>query len=235
MSTALITGGAQRIGRAIALSLAQQGYDIAITYNTSATAAEQLGTEIERTGRSFAMFHCNLLDDIHISTLINTVRDAVPDLAILINNASIFERSPLHDTDYDMFDRHMTINFRAPYFLSRDFAHHCDSGQIINIIDTKIQSNAFQYSAYTLSKKALADFTKMAALELAPAIRVNAICPGLILPPPGEGQAYLDNMAQHIPLKTTGSTGTICQAIHFLLNNKFITGQFIFIDGGQHL
>ncbi|RJP57914.1 MAG: SDR family oxidoreductase [Candidatus Auribacter fodinae] len=233
--TALITGGAKRIGREVALSLAKNGYNIAITYNHSRQDALGVCNAIRDIGQRAQAFQCDFLDKNAVFSLIEEVHTACPDLSVLINNASVFERAPLVDTEESLFDRQMLINFKIPYFLTRDFARLSGKGSVINFLDTKISKNGFVYSAYTLSKKALADFTKMAALELAPDIRVNGICPGVILPPPDKDESYLDNLINSVPLLKKGSTDDITNAVLFLLENEYLTGQFIFVDGGQSL
>lgn len=233
--TALITGGAQRIGKAIALCLAKMGYSIALTYSSSEKEARETASEITSGGASCSLFHYNSLNDSDLFSLISLVKSTYPDLHILVNNASVFEKARLLETETDLFDRHFAINLRAPYFLSRDFARACTDGHIINILDSKIAKNLFEYSAYTLSKKALAEFTLAAARELAPRIRVNGIAPGLILPPAGELDEYLDRMAQNVPLKRKGSTDAVTESVKFLIENEYVTGQIIYADGGQHL
>ncbi len=157
-------------------------------------------------------------------------------LDALINNAAIFEEDSLHGADHKKFTRHMQINAWAPLVLSADFARLALKGQIINILDTRV-SGFFdrKHVSYVLSKHSLHILTKMMALEFAPAIRVNAVAPGLILPPPGKDEGYLKELAQTVPLKMHGSPENITDAVLFLLGNDFITGQVINVDGGYHL
>ena len=167
--------------------------------------------------------------------IIEKVKNNIEDLSLLINNASIFERFKIKETGTKLFDKTFNINFKTPFILSRDFAKIVKKGDIINIVDTKIAKNNYIYAAYTLSKKSLAEFTKMAANEFGPDIRVNAIAPGLILEPEGKTAAYLDEMAEKIPLKKKGGLEEINNALEFILLNEYITGQILFIDGGQNL
>lgn len=233
--TALITGGAKRLGRAIAVRLAELGFDIALHYNTSRGDAERVASEIEAAGAGCDLFACDLGDGQAALQLIGRVTNAFSDLSILVNNASIFERGPLLDTEPELFDRHFDINYRAPFFLTRDFARHRDQGLVINLVDTKISHNAGAYFAYTLTKKSLFEFTKMAAAQLGPKIRVNAVAPGLVLPPAGEDESYLAERAKSIPLQRHGDPAAVCNAIAYLVDNPFITGQCIYVDGGEHL
>lgn len=232
---AIVTGGAKRIGRAIALMLARRGYDIILHYNASIDEAENTAKEIEASGRRCYLLSANFDDMTQVLTFIPHAYEISNNCNLLINSASIFERARLLDTDEDLFNRHFNVNFKTPFFLSRDFARFYKLGQIINILDTKISKNMIAYFAYTLTKKALYEFTKMAAKELAPNIRVNGIGPGLILPPPGQDESYLDEKSRSIPLNRKGNLESIESAISFLIDNDFITGECIFIDGGEHL
>ncbi|MCD6384235.1 SDR family oxidoreductase [Candidatus Sumerlaeota bacterium] len=233
--TALVTGGARRIGRAIARALAREGYDISLHYNSSEREAKEVAREIEHTGRRCRLFPCNFTNMAEVFRLIPAVFDAFPDCTLLINNASVFERGRLMDTSEELFDRQFTINFKVPFFLTREFARHCKRGHIINIIDAKAARSHIEYFAYTLSKKALYEFTRMSAKELAPNIRVNGVAPGLILPPPEKDDAYLERLSKHIPLQRRGDPQSVVKAILFLIRNDYITGECIFVDGGEHL
>ncbi|MFQ5795095.1 MAG: SDR family oxidoreductase [Candidatus Bipolaricaulia bacterium] len=235
--TALVTGAAKRVGRAIALTLAENGYNIALHYRGSSDDAQALARKIEEVGREYHLFRSDFNDMKDVAALIPAVFDVFPDCNLLVNNASIFQRAPLVETDEQLFDRHFNINLKTPFFLSRDFARHLQGqeGQIVNILDTKITKNFTEYFVYTLTKKALFEFTKMAAKELGPHIRVNGVCPGLILPPPGKDKAYLDQMSQRIPLQRKGDPESVASAVSFLVGHRFITGEWIFVDGGEHL
>lgn len=232
---ALVTGGARRIGAAIARALAQDGYDIALHYRTSAESAEGIAEEIEGLGRRCRLFRCDLDRHEEMTGLIPGVREQFPRLNVLINNASIFEPGTLAGTGRDLFERHFNINFKAPFFLTRAFAEGCEHGQIINILDTRVSRSDQHHAAYTLSKKALLELTRMAARELGPAIRVNGVSPGMILPPPGGVVDELERRSAGLPLKRIGDTANLVAAVRFLLENPFITGECIYVDGGEHL
>ena len=234
-STAIITGGAMRIGREIALMLADKGYHIALHFHRSESRAHELVGEIEEMGVECALFRCDFNEFDQVEQLIPKIHQTFPNTSILVNNASIFERARFRDTDADLYDRHFNTNLKAPFFLSRNFARIFKTGHIINILDTKVARNLIEYFAYTMTKKSLYDFTKMAAVELGPEIRVNGVGPGLILPPPGEDTSYLDRLSRKIPLKKSGDVGNVVSAIRFLLDNDYITGECIFVDGGEHL
>lgn len=232
---ALVTGGARRIGRAICLKLSSLGYGIAIQYHHSQKEAAALKEEIHQEGGEAGMFSCNLLDTAHVQKLIPLVVEHYPGMCILVNNASIFTQDTLQDADLAQFEQHIQIHCQAPFILSQLFARHCREGQIINLLDTHVAHNRTNHFSYLLSKKNLLALTEMSAVELAPAIRVNGIAPGLILPPEEESDGYLQRLAKHIPLRRKGALKNIEDTVEFLLKNDFLTGQVIFNDGGEHL
>lgn len=233
--SALVTGGAKRIGRAIALYLADKGFHVALHYRSSEREANEVAEKIQCTGRECHLFHCDFNNMDAVTNLIPSVFDRFPDCNLLINNSSVFERARLKDTDISLFDRQLNTNFKAPFFLSRDFARFCSEGQIINLLDTKISSAHIEYFVYTLTKKAMFEFTQMAAKELGPSIRVNSISPGLILPSRYRFKEDFHQMEKKIPLKKTGQPQDLISAVNFLIDNDFITGECIFVDGGAHL
>jgi len=233
MKTAIVTGGAKRLGSVIAKFLAGRGYQIALHYRTSEPA--ETSQSILDMGGVCQAFQADLASDLGPELLINRVMDAFSHIDVLVNCASIFEPGSIRETDSDLFDRHMRINFRAPFMLSRSLAVRCQSGHIINIIDAKINRNIHTHAIYILTKKMLYEFTKMAAIEFSPHFRVNAVAPGAILPPPGKDEAYLKQRAADAPLNKTGTPDDIVRAIGYLLDNDFITGECLNIDGGVHL
>ena len=228
---ALVTGGAKRIGRAITLHLAKNGYDIALHYNTSEKEAHKLAKEIKKTGQKCKLFQCDLSNINHVLKFMKKVKNQFPNLSLLINNASLFKENSLLNTDIKFFEKIFNVNFKAPFFLSREFARNFKVGQIINMLDTNIIRKNSKYFAYNLSKKLLYEFTKMSAYELGPRIRVNAIAPGPILPPKGKNKINLNS----VPLKKQGDFKNITQAINYLIENSFVTGECLFVDGGKHL
>ena len=228
--TALVTGGAKRIGRAICLKLAHMGYSIALHYHNSAKEAQKTRDSIREGGGTCELFSCDLTNDTEVSQFIKKVSKKFPDLNLLVNNASIFKKSNLRTVTAKDFDLDFTIHLKTPLILSRDFASVCSQGNIINIIDTHVVDDQTKHFSYLLSKKALGELTRMAAVELAPTIRVNGIAPGFILPPEGSNKRV-----DQIPLKKKGDVDNVTDAIEFLIRNPYVTGQVIFIDGGEHL
>lgn len=233
--TALVTGGAQRIGKAIVLELADMGFNIALHYHHSDEQAKKVAREVEKKGVRCHLFQCEFLNPQQVQEFIPRVVDIFSDLTVLINNVSLFEKAPLLSTNEEIFDRLMTVNLKVPLLLTRDFARHTKEGSVINIVDTKIARTLYRYFVYTLTKKALYDLTLMSAKELAPGIRVNAIAPGLILPPEGKDETYLDSLSKDIPLQKRGNPEKVARAVRFLIESDFITGECIYVDGGEHL
>lgn len=232
----LITGAAKRIGRAIAKYLAKQDYSIAIHYHYSHKEAQGLAKEIRDNNGHCEIFCADLANAKASQQLLPKVIKKFPDLQFLINNASLFEQSDIKTGNLKDFNQHFAINLRAPLILTSQFAKlYVKSGSIINILDTNISKTKTAHLSYLLTKKSLMDLTTLAAVELAPHIRVNAIAPGLILAPEHKKNDYLDRLAKKIPLKRRGEPADIAKAVHFLMENTFITGQTIFVDGGEHL
>ena len=232
---ALVTGAAKRIGQAMAITLAKRGYDIALHYHSSYPNVQKTAQLIKRHNVQCRLFSCDLSQESSTQKLISDVKNEFGHLNLLINSASIFIPSVFDGQNLNLFNKHFNINLKAPFILMSEFARLCKRGQIVNLLDTNIVKNKTSYVAYLLSKKALGELTKMAAVSLAPAIRVNGIAPGLILPPEGKSKGSLQKRAQQIPLKHVGNTRSICQSLEFLLDNKYLTGQILFNDGGEHL
>jgi NAD(P)-dependent dehydrogenase (short-subunit alcohol dehydrogenase family) len=235
--TALITGAAKRIGKAMVLHLATQGWNIAIHYNSSETEAASLQKELKTLfpNQQFEIFRANLYNAPEVETLVSQVIKAMQKIDLLINNASVFDKCTFASTETDLLDRTMNINFRAPFILMRDFIGLAKKGMIINFVDTKITTNQSNYAAYSLSKKALWEMTKMTALEQGPRIRINAIAPGLTLAPEGKEDDYLWKMADNIAMKRPGGLHPVLKALDYIIENDYLTGQLLFCDGGENL
>jgi len=233
--TALITGGAVRLGKVFCASLAKAGYNLAIHYNSSSEQAAATAEEFRATGINCETFQFDFSGKNDVSDLITDVRTKFPDLNVLINSASVYDQATMMETSEVTLERQFKVNFLTPYLLTQAFAQQCKSGNVINIIDNKIVFNQYQYSAYVLSKKTLAECTRLAAVELAPDVRVNGIAPGVILPASARSQEYIDWRVEGIPLKQQGQIDNIAQALEYLLTNEFVCGQILFVDGGESL
>jgi len=235
MNRILITGGAVRIGKAIAESLAQTGAEIIIHYNRSGKEAQQTAESIRACGGVVHLIQKDLSSEQAVLELFESLEtsDIIPN--ILINSASIFETDRFEESSQESLERNMTINSYVPHWLTRELAKLNSSGQIINILDTKISCYDEPHFSYHLSKRNLFTLTKLSALELAPNFRVNGIALGAILPPVGLDQNYLQARADETPLQHAGSVESVTATVQFLLNSPLITGQIIYLDGGFHL
>lgn len=234
---ALITGASKRVGKAIAEHLAEKGWNIAIHFNSSEKPAEVLVKELtaKYPQQKFQSFKTNLSNIDEVIKLIPKVLNDFGVIHLLVNNASVFDHGYLKLTQPELFDEQINVNLKAPFFLIRDFASLCKTGNIINFVDTRVTSNKSNFAAYSLSKKGLWDLTKMAALELAPDIRVNAIAPGVTLAPEDKDETYLLNLAQNIPMRKPGGLQPIIKSVDYILENNHLTGQLLFADGGENL
>lgn len=232
MKTALITGSAKLIGKAIAFHLAEKGWNLAIHYNNSEDEAVKLYNKLSAKypKQEFNIFQADLQNPLAAERLIPEVNRVMPSLCLLINNASVFEKAPLLASPFDLIERTMQVNYIAPILLSRDFGRLINEGNIINITNNRIIGNKADYTAYTLSKNGLWDLTKMTALEFAPNIRVNSITLGTLIPSEGE---KADKIAEkNAKLKDVDCTEAL-QTIDFILENGHLTGQQIFCDGAK--
>lgn len=233
---ALITGGSDRIGKAVAIHLAKEGYHLVLHYNSAKEKAENLQMHIESTYKvKVELLQINFLKENDFNHIFEDFKNKNITIEVLVNCASDFIPSSFNEQGSELFDKEMTINLKIPYLLTKAFARVFGKGNIINFVDTKVAKNKTVHLDYILSKKLLKDFTKISAVELAPNIRVNAIAPGLILPPEGKDESYLLNLAKDIPLKTIGNLDEILKAFQFILDSYFFTGQILYIDGGEHL
>ena len=233
---ALITGGSDRIGKAVAIHLAKEGYHLVLHYNSAKEKAENLQMHIESTYKvKVELLQINFLKENDFDRIFEDFKKKNITIEVLVNCASDFIPSSFNERGSELFDKEMTINLKIPYLLTKAFARVFGKGNIINFVDTKVAKNKTVHLDYILSKKLLKDFTKISAVELAPNIRVNAIAPGLILPPEGKDESYLLNLAKDIPLKTIGNLDEILKAFQFILDSYFFTGQILYIDGGEHL
>jgi pteridine reductase len=231
----LITGAAKRVGRAVALHFAHAGYDIALHYNDSQKEAEAAAAEVRALGVACELFQADLGDVSECKPLVSKASVAFPQLSVLVNNASVFDVGRFLESDAALYAKEFSINTTAPIFLTQAFAKIVKRGAVINMLDTKITSNKHSYFFYLLSKKTLAEFTNMAAVELGPDIRVNAVCPGHVLASGKWGEDYQTRLESALPLGKIAQLADVAEAVYSLVNNKSLTGQFIFVDGGEHL
>lgn len=235
---AVVTGGAVRLGKALSLALAAEGARVAVHYSQSAAQADETVTAIRALGSDAVAIGADLRQSGAAAAIIENAAARFGRLDILVNSAAVFIPGDLADTTESLWDTHFAINLKAPFFLSQAFAEHVGNeqpGQIVNIADWRATRPGPHYLAYTFAKAGLVAMTRSLALALAPNIRVNAIAPGAILPPPGKGQDYLTELATHIPLRRTGSPEQVTAALLYLLGAEYVTGDLLFVTGGEHL
>lgn len=236
--TALITGAAQRIGRAMALDLAAAGWRIAVHYNGSQAAAEALVGEIMAMGGRAAAVRADLADEDATAGLIPAAADALGPVTLLVNNASLFELDMPDTVTRDSWDAHMEINLRAPFVLTQAFVRllpRGGGGNVVNIVDQRVMNMRGDFTSYTLSKYGLWGLTQMLARALAPDVRVNAIGPGPTLPSPRQTDEQFAAQWRATPLGQPVDTRDICRALRFILDAPAVTGQIIALDSGQHM
>lgn len=233
--TVLVTGGAKRIGKALALHLAGRGNHLFIHFNGSAKRAEDLKNRIQDKGvKAWSGSADFSREQATLSFFDQAVKEAGP-IDILINNASIFPMDSFDNLSEASLLDNVKINAMAPLLLAREFFKQQRPGVIINLLDACMDEFKRERVSYTLSKQMLHNITKMLAIEMAPRVRVNAVAPGLILPPEGEDESYLLERAFTNPMGAHGSLDDVCAAMDFLINSPFVTGQVIYVDGGRHL
>lgn len=240
--TVLVTGGAVRVGAAICLGLARRGATVAIHRHRSKTEAEDLARRIRREGGNAVQVSGALDTEAGVNRVLAAAFRAAPSLNTLVNNAAVFTRQPLLEaTGRDYLDA-WRMNTLAPILLTRGFTRRFLArktnasvhGMVVNLLDRRVAAPEPGCAPYMISKCALAAFTVAAARELAPRIAVNAVAPGPVLPPPG-GARRVREPAGHIPLGERPTPQNVADAVAFLIGSDSITGQTIFVDGGQHL
>ena len=233
----IITGGATRIGAAIAKSLVNFDAKIVIHFNKSKINAFKLKKELEELGAETHLIKADLNNFKQTQNLLNKAHKQMKGLDCLINNASIFENDNLENFSEKLFNKHININLKAPAILTQNFKKLLKNktGCIINIIDQRVEKLTPFFFSYTLSKSSLAILTKTSAMKLAPNIRVNGISPGPTLKNKRQSEFHFKKQWKSILLKKKVNLSNICNGVKFLIDNDNITGEIINIDGGQRL
>ncbi len=233
----VITGGANRIGKSIALELADYGTEIVIHYSKSFASAKKLKIELENLGSIVHLFKADLNNFKQTQGIIPYAYKKMKGLNCLVNNASIFENDNLLNFSEKSFTKHINVNLKAPAILIRDFAkkYKGKNGNIVNIIDQRVEKLTPFFFSYTLSKSGLATLTKTSAMKLAPNIRVNAVSPGPTLKNKRQSEKHFKKQWKSTILEKKVDTKNVSSAVKFLINNNNITGQVINVDSGQRL
>lgn len=245
---ALVTGAGVRLGRAMALALADDGFDVAVHYASSEVAAGDVVAEIKAKGRNAVALQADLLDEDASQALLPRASQALGGpVTVLVNNASIFDYDTLATATRDSWDRHIASNLRAPFILTQALAAQIPDpiddnnaeplaqGLVVNMIDQRVRKLTPEFMTYTLAKSGLWTMTRTAAQALAPRVRVNAIGPGPTLRATRQSAAHFAAQRQATILQRGANTRDITGALLYFLHAPAVTGQLLCVDGGQHL
>lgn len=246
--TALVTGAAKRLGRAMALALAEDGHDVAVHYAGSEAEAEQTAEEIRALGRRAVTLRADLLNEDETQGLLRRAVEALGQpVTVLVNNASIFEYDTIRSATRDSWDRHLDSNLRAPVVLTQALAAQMPEavsdengepqarGLVINMLDQRVHKLTPEFMSYTIAKMGLWAFTRTAAQALAPHVRVNAIGPGPTMQGARQSEEHFDRQRKATVLGRGADAQGIVEALRYFLAARSVTGQLICVDGGQHL
>jgi len=235
---AVVTGAARRVGREIALAMAERGLGVVVHHGTSTVEADVLVNRIRSQGGSAVAVSADLRDPRAAAVAVFEAAAELGEVTTLINSAAVFQNRALPWIDLYHCNVHLSVNLLAPIFLSQQFIRQLGEGQrghIINILDWRAQRPGADHLVYTSTKAALSSVTKSLALQLAPLIQVNGLAPGAILPPEDRTNWHEQRAITSIPLKRTGSPKELVDAINFLLDSDFITGEILNVSGGEEL
>lgn len=234
---AVITGAAHRIGRAIAVALAKQGFAIGLHYNRSELAARETAEMVAKSGVPVYLLPADLAQPDQVDQLFERVADLPHSLRVWVNSAAVMPSGNLREMAVEEWDAVIDLNLRAPWLCARAAARlmEPDGGVIINISDAGAHKNWVGYPAYTISKTGLETLTRLLARGLAPTIRVNAVAPGLILPSADLAPEAWGRLVNRLPLQAAGRPQDVADAVLFLVQNPYITGQVLAVDGGYQI
>ena len=238
LKVALVTGAARRIGKRIALTLAEQGWHVAIHYRNSAAKAEAVAAEARLRGVRAMTVEADLAKEREVEAIMPKVVEHLGPVSLLVNNASVFEMDKAETATRASWDKHIETNLRAPLVLSQAFARQFTAdrgGNIINLLDQRVWKLTPYFISYTIAKMGLWTLTRTLALSYAPRIRVNGIGPGPTLPSPRQTQEQFAQQSAAMPLGHGATPREIARAVLFILETPSMTGQMIALDGGEHL
>jgi NAD(P)-dependent dehydrogenase (short-subunit alcohol dehydrogenase family) len=233
---ALVTGAGVRIGRRIALSLAEAGFDVAVHYRGSQAEAQSVAEAVTALGRRAAVLQADLAVEAEVEGLVDRAAELLGPVSVLVNNASVFLQDAAGSMSRETWDAHLETNLRAPLVLAQAFARQAPEGaSIVNLIDQRVWKPTPQFFSYSISKAALWFATQTLAQALAPKIRVNGVGPGPTLPSVHQRPEDFEAEARAVPLERRATPEEIAQAVLYLVDARSVTGQMIAVDGGQHL
>jgi pteridine reductase len=234
---ALVTGGAVRIGRAIALGLAEAGYDVGVNYHTSEGEARSVAEAIQRMGRRCVTIGGNVADGTDAARIIEELRSGLGRLDLLVNNASVFHQTPLLEVEETEWDQVMAVNLKGPFLMVKSASGLLRStrGSIVNLVDLSAFQPWVGYPHHAVSKAGLLHLTRVMARALAPHVRVNAVAPGAVLLPDDWDEKDRERSRKRSPLGTLGSPEDVVRTVLFLDASPYITGEVVVVDGGQLL
>jgi NAD(P)-dependent dehydrogenase (short-subunit alcohol dehydrogenase family) len=235
---ALVTGGAHRIGRAICRDLSAHGWAVAVHYNRSADAAEELAGELREAGGRAMTIGAELADPVQLAGIFGAVQNELGHASLLVNNASMFVRDEVGRLDQQTWDTQLAVNLSAPVFLTEAFARQLPSGthgNVVNLLDQRVLKPMPVYFSYQISKSALLTATRTMAQALAPQVRVNAIAPGPTLTHVLQPEENFENETRNVLLQRGADLAEFGNTVRYFVENRSITGQVIALDGGQHL
>ncbi len=235
---ALVTGGARRLGRSIALALAERGAELVIHYRDSEREAQEVLAMLKKAGGKPVAVRGDVSIAADVDRMVETAMEAFGRIEILVNNAALFYRTPFETLTEEDWDRLIDVNLKGPFLLCRKVGGimlQQDRGKIVNLSDIAGLKVWAEYIPYSVSKAGVIALTKGLAKALAPAVQVNAIAPGAVLLPDGTPAEERQRAIRRIPLDRLGSPEDIARAVVYLIENDFITGEVLTVDGGQHL
>ena len=237
--TVLVTGAGRRVGRAIALAMGEAGAHVAVHYNTSADPANEVCELLSEHGVEAKAFQADLSDPDVGTDLVDRVWGWAGGVDVLVNNASIFPPGRLSDLSRHDLARNVDVNAWAPFDLTRALFQRASvagrAGSVVNLLDSRLVGGDPRHSGYYLSKVLIGELTRMCAIEFAPTLTVNGVAPGPILSPEGKDAEYLRQRLDALPLRRWGGPTQVAEAVRYLATAPFVTGQIVFVDGGQHL
>lgn len=234
--TALVTGGAHRVGKAIALELARAGANLVINYNSSADAALETVAEAESLGVQALAIQCDIADLAGVQRMVAQIRERFGGLDILVNSADYFGKDPFPTDDYTMWKRVTDITIHGTFYVSNECAPLLlagEGGAVVNIVDLSVWQPWKGFTAHAVAKAGVMALTQQMALELAPTVRVNAVAPGPVLAPPDYTAEQLKVVEKGTLLRRWGRAEDVAHAVRFLVEAEYVTGDVIFVDGGE--